>query len=267
MNTTGIRTCLGLLLIAATVSIQISISLAAESEEELAKKTQNPVANLISVPFQSNWDFKLGPKDDKSNYLLNVQPVIPISLGEQYNLILRTIVPIKANEFPASVGGLGDILQSFFIGPKAEINGWVVAAGPVLLYPTATDRTLGGEKWAAGPTAVLLKQYSGFTYGVLANHLWSYAGDRDRSDINATFLQPFFSFTTKTYTTFGINTESTYDWENEQWTVPINASISQLLKIGGQPLQLQLGYRYYAEAPTYGPDWGIRFQVSFLFPK
>jgi len=267
VNTSAFRASLCLLLLAATLSLQVSVALAAESDEELAKKTQNPVANLISVPFQSNWDFNLGPKDDKSNYLLNVQPVIPISLGEKYNLILRTIVPVKANEFPASVGGLGDILQSFFIGPKAEINGWVVAAGPVLLYPSATDRTLGGEKWAAGPTAVLLKHHSGWTYGILGNHLWSYAGNSNRSEVNATFLQPFLSFTTKTYTTFGINTESTYDWKNEQWTVPVNASISQLLKIGGQPLQLQLGYRYYAEAPTFGPDWGIRFQVSFLFPK
>ncbi len=244
-----------------------SVAIAAESDEELAKKTQNPVANLISVPFQSNWDFNIGPKEDSSNYLLNVQPVIPVSLGQDYNLILRTILPLKANEFPESVGGLGDVLQSFFISPKAELNGWIVGAGPVLLYPTATDETLGGRKWGAGPTAVFLKQQSGFTFGLLGNHLWSYAGNSDRREVNATFLQPFLSFTTKTYTTFGVNTESTYNWTRSQWTVPINATISQLLKIGGQPLQLQLGYRYYAEAPTNGPDSGIRFQVSFLFPK
>jgi hypothetical protein len=255
-----------LLVIALLILVQ-SVAIAAESEEELAKKTQNPVANLISVPFQSNWDYDLGPKDDKSNYLLNVQPVIPISLNDDYNLILRTIVPIKSNEFPESVGGLGDVLQSFFFTPKEELNGWIVGAGPALLYGTATDRTLGSGKWAAGPTAVFLKQHSGWTFGILGNHLWSYAGSCSRSEVNATFLQPFLSFTTKTYTTFGVNTETTYDWADSQWTVPINVMLSQLLKVGGQPLQLQLGYRYYTEAPKYGPDWGLRFQVSFLFPK
>lgn len=243
------------------------VALAAESDEELAKKTQNPVASMISVPLQFNWDFRLGPDDNRSNFLLNMQPVIPISLNDNYNLILRTIIPIKANEFPASVGGLGDVVQSFFFSPKKPVNGWIVAAGPVMLYPTATDETLGGRKWGAGPTAVLLKQQSGFTYGVLGNHLWSFAGSSDRSDVNATFLQPFLSFTTKSYTTFGVNTESTYDWTNSQWTVPINVSVTQLLKIGGQPLTVQLGYRYYAEAPTNGPSWGLRFAVTLLFPK
>jgi len=244
-----------------------SVALAADSAEELAKKAQNPVADLISLPFQSNWDFDIGPNDDKSNYLLNIQPVIPVSLSENDNLIIRTIVPIKANEVPVSAAGLGDILQSFFFSPKEPINGWIFGAGPALLYPTATERTLGSGKLAAGPTAVLLKQHDGWTYGLLGNHLWSYAGNSGRGEVNTTFLQPFVSFTTKTYTTFGINTESTYDWTNEQWTVPFNATIAQLLKIGGQPLQLELGYRYYTEAPTYGPEWGIRFQVSFLFPK
>jgi len=254
-------------LIMALLILTQSFAIASDSDEELAKKTQNPVANLISLPFQSNWDFNIGPNDNKSNFLLNIQPVIPVSLGENDNLIIRTIVPVKANEFPVSTSGLGDILQSFFFSPKEPINGWIFGAGPALLYPTATERTLGSGKLAAGPTAVLLKQHDGWTYGFLGNHLWSYAGNSDRSEISSSFLQPFVSFTTKTYTTFGINTESTYDWKNEQWTVPFNATIAQLLKIGGQPLQFQLGYRYYTETPTYGPDWGLRFQVSFLFPK
>jgi hypothetical protein len=243
------------------------VALAAESDEELAKKTQNPIASMISVPMQFNWDFDLGPDNNRSNFLLNVQPVIPISLNPQYNLIVRTIIPVKANEFPASVGGLGDIAQSFFFSPKKPLNGWIVGAGPFMLYPSATNETLGGRKWGAGPTAVLLKQQSGFTYGFLGNHLWSYAGSSDRDEVNATFLQPFLSFTMKSYTTFGVNTESTYDWKNSQWTVPINGTVTQLLKIGGQPLTVQLGYRYYAEAPTNGPSWGVRFAVTLLFPK
>ena len=257
----------GLLLTATVLTLSLtSIAQAAESDEELAKKLQNPLANLIIVPFQSDWNFRIGANEDKENYLLNVQPVTPFSLNEQYNLILRTIVPIEANEYPSSVGGLGDIQQSFFFSPKEPINGWIVGAGPALLYPTATDETLGGRKWAAGPTFVTLRQQDGWTLGFLTNHLWSFAGSSGRSEVNATFLQPFVSFTTKTATSFAINTESTYDWKNSQWTVPINATISQLVKIG-LPLQLQLGYRYYAEAPTNGPEWGLRFTVTFVFLK
>ena len=242
----------------------------AESDEELAKKLQNPVANLISVPLQNNWDFGIGPAD-ALRYTLNVQPVIPFSIGKDWNLITRTIVPIIYAQSPVNGGdnksGLGDILQSFFFSPKAPTGGgWIWGAGPVLLYPSATDYALSAGKWSAGPTAVLLRQDSGWTYGLLANQLWSYAGWSDRN-VNATFLQPFVSYTMKTFTTLGLNTESTYDWENSQWTVPINVSISQLLKIGKQPIQLQLGWRYYAEKPDGGPDWGLRFTVTFLFPK
>jgi hypothetical protein len=114
---------------------------------------------------------------------------------------------------------------------------------------------------------LILKQRSGWTYGALANHIWSFAGDSSRADVSATFIQPFLSYSTKTYTTFGLNTESTYDWENSQWTVPLNVSVSQLVKLGGNPLQLSLGGRYYAEKPSDGPDWGLRFAITFLFPK
>lgn len=159
-------------------------------------------------------------------------------------------------------------MQSIFFSPKEPTKGgWIWGAGPVFLLPTATDDLLGAEKWGAGPTAVLLKQEKGWTYGVLANHLWSFAGEGSRDDVNATFLQPFVSFTTRKQTTFAVNTESTYDWEHSQWTVPLNAMVSQLVKIGKQPVQFTLGGRYYAEKPDGGPDWGLRFAVTFLFQK
>jgi hypothetical protein len=242
----------------------------AAKEAELAKKLQNPVANLISVPFQNNVDFRIGPKD-ALRYTLNVQPVIPISLSENWNLITRTIVPIIYAEPPvAGAGyhsGLGDVVQSFFLSPTQPVKGWILGAGPVFLWPTASNNALGGGKWGAGPTAVALRQENGWTYGALANHIWSYAGDSNRQEVNATFLQPFVAYTTKTYTTVGLNTESTYDWTNDQWTVPVNLTVAQLLKIGKLPIQFTIGGRYYAARPAGGPDWGIRFAVTFLFPK
>jgi hypothetical protein len=238
---------------------------------ELAKKLSNPVASLISVPIQNNWDFGYGSAN-AMRYTANIQPVIPFSISEDWNVITRTILPVIYAEGTtngaSSKFGLGDIVQSFFFSPKAPTSGgWIWGAGPVLLYPTATDDALGTDKFGLGPTAVLLKQQNGWTYGVLANHLWSVAGESGRADVNATFLQPFVSFTTKTFTTFGLNTESSYDWDNRQWTVPLNVSVSQLLKVGKQPIQFALGAKYYAEKPSGGPDWGLRFSVTFLFPK
>ena len=238
-------------------------------EAELAKKLQNPVANLISVPIQNNWDFGIGSAS-AMRYTANIQPVIPVSLTEDWNLITRTIVPVIYAESPTAGGrdawGLGDITQSFFLSPKDPVGGWILGGGPVFLWPTATDSLLGSGKWGAGPTVVALRQEHGFTYGVLANQIWSYAGWGPQN-VNATFLQPFVGYTTKTFTTLTLNTESTYDWTAGQWTVPVNIMLQQLLKIGGQPIAFQLGYRYYAQRPLGGPDWGLRFNVTFLFPK
>jgi hypothetical protein len=242
----------------------------ADQTAELAKKLSNPIANLISVPFENNLDFGIGPANAKKN-TLNIQPVIPFSLNQEWNLITRTIFPVIYAEAPVAgrddTSGLGDIVQSFFLSPKESLGGWLVGAGPVLLYPSASEKILGSDKWGAGPTAVLLKQRNGWTYGLLANHIWSYAGDKDRNDINATFLQPFLAYQTKTYTTIGANTESTYDWKSSQWIVPVNLTVSQMLKIGGMPIQFKVGGRVYADTPDGGPDWGLRFGVTFLFPK
>jgi hypothetical protein len=238
---------------------------------ELAKKLSNPVASLISVPFQFNYDEGFGPKN-AGKFVLNIQPVIPITLNEEWNLILRTIVPVVYQDSIAdgisSEFGLGDTVQSFFFSPKAPTTGgWIWAIGPVILWPTATDDILGSEKWGAGPTGLLLKQEHGWTYGILANHIWSYAGDSDRDEVNATFIQPFLSYTWPSATTLAINTESTYNWSSSDWTVPLNLSVSQLVKFGKQPVQFSLGPRYYVVSPDGGPEWGVRFSMTLLFPK
>lgn len=237
----------------------------------LAKKLANPVASLISVPFQYNYDENIGPNDEGSKSLLNVQPVWPFSLNQEWNLITRTIIPlVDQHDIPPGTGksGMGDILQSFFFSPKQPIGGWILAVGPVGLYPTASDEVLGGEKWGTGPTALALRQTGPWTLGFLANHVESFAGNEDRAYISSTFLQPFVSYITKTKTTLGLNTESTYDWRSEQWSVPVNMTVAQLLKIGPQIIQVGVGARYWADSPDNGPeDWGGRAYVTFLFPK
>ncbi len=258
--------------VAAALTLMATVpAFPGESDTDLAKKLSNPVADLISIPFQFNYDQGYGPADHGRKAFVNVQPVFPFSISQDWNLITRTILPIVNMESPAdgveSQFGLGDTLQSFFFSPKAPVGGWIVGAGPVFLWPTSTSTDLGSEKWGAGPTVVVLQQRSGWTYGILGNHVWSYAGHSDRADVNATFLQPFVSYTFPTVTTLGLSTESTYDWTASQWTVPINLSASQLLKFGKQPVSLAIGPKFYVEGPSGGPDWGLRFTVTLLFPK
>jgi hypothetical protein len=250
-----------------------TLAFAQEEKEELAKKLANPLASLIILPLQLTYDGNIGPDEEGSGWRLNLQPVIPFSLGEDWNLISRTIIPlIDQHDVPLNnlgESGLGDVVQSFFFSPKEPTaSGWIWGVGPVLLLPTATDEMLGGEKWGVGPTAVGLKQSGPWTYGVLANHIASFAGDDARDDISTTLVQPFLTYITKTMTTFQLDTESTYDWKADEWSVPINFNVSQLLKIGPQIIQVGVGARYWADSPDNGPSgWGARFTLTFLFPK
>ncbi|HMN43345.1 MAG TPA: hypothetical protein PKE27_02160 [Povalibacter sp.] len=241
-----------------------------QDADALAKQLSNPVAALISVPLQLNYD--TGYANDGEKWLLNVQPVIPISLNDDWNLISRTILPIVDQHDVVNAGsqsGIGDITQSLFFSPKKPTaSGWIWGVGPAFLLPTATDDLLGTEKWGLGPTAVALKQtQTGWTYGALVNHIWSVAGDDDRADVNSTFLQPFLSKGLGQGRTATINLESSYDWDRGQWTVPVNLMYTKVTKFGNQLVSIGGGARYYVEAADGGPDWGLRFVFTLLYPR
>lgn len=241
----------------------------AHDADELAKALSNPVAALISVPIQYNYDETWG--EEGYRHLVNVQPVAPFSISEDWNLISRTILPIVYQEdvIPGTdQAGIGDITQSLFFSPKAPTKGGLIwGVGPVFLIPTGTD-DLGADTWGVGPTFVLLKQDGPWSYGALVNHIVDVAGVGSRRvDINSTFLQPFVTKGIGQGRTVGANFESTYDWEAHQWTLPLNLFYSKVSKIGGQLVSYQGGVRAYLDKPAGGPEWGLRFTFTLLFPK
>jgi hypothetical protein len=243
------------------------------SAAELARQLSNPVAALISVPLQFNYDSDIGAEDDGKRLTLNIQPVIPFELNEDWNLISRTILPLVDQQdiFPGAgdQSGTGDIVQSLFFSPKAPTeSGWIWGVGPVFLLPTGSDDLLTADKTGIGPTAVALKQDGPWTYGALANHIESVAGDDDRADVSATFLQPFLVYGTPEGVSYALNMESTYDWEAEQASIPINLQVNKVSRIGGQMIQFGGGLRYWADSPDGGPEgWGLRLNFVLLYPR
>lgn len=250
------------------IAVMTAPAWAQDNDQELAKKLANPVASLVSVPFQFNYDCCYGPVGS-NRVLTNIQPVVPFTLSTDWNLIVRTIVPLVDQQAPVrgqgSAFGFGDTTQSFFFATTA--GGWILAGGPALTYPTATNAALGSHKWGGGPTGLILRQDSGWTYGMLANHIWSYGGEGEYPNISTTFLQPFVSYTWPDTTSLTLNTESSYDWEARQWSTPFNLMVGHLFNMGGQRVSLALGGRYYADRPHDSASWGLRFAVTLLFPK
>ncbi len=240
-----------------------------ESAEKLAKQLANPVAALISLPFQNNFDFNVGALEG-FRYNLNIQPVIPISLNDKWNMISRTIIPIISQSDVSGPGnnetGLGDIAQSIFFSPKEVKNGTVWGLGPIFLLPTATDDVLGADKWGIGPNALLLKLSGQWTYGALVNHIWSIGGS-GINDINATFFQPFMTYSTKTGASFSVASENTQSWDNKIFGGFVGTYFAKVTKFGNQMVQLGGGPKVYYGNNPFNPDWGIRFNMIFLFPK
>lgn len=264
MNCKNMRTAFGVVF-AALFFVRGSLA----QESDIQKQLANPIASLTLVPLQLNYDGKIGPKRDGSRVTMNFQPVVPFKLTDQMTLVVRTIIPvISQNNISPGAGsqfGLGDTLQSFFFVPPT-MNGFTWGIGPALQYRTGTDTLLTTGKWGAGPTVVALQQTGPWTVGVLANHIWSYAGDSSRRDVSNTYVQPFIAYAAVGGWTYTVNTQSTYDWVAQQWSVPLLFQLSKLTKFGNQPVSLAAGIKYWVTSPDNGPHGvGGLLSASFIF--
>jgi hypothetical protein len=252
---------------------------AQEDATALAKKTQNPVADLISVPLQSNFNFGAGFNHNKMIYVLNVQPVIPARISEDWNLITRVVMPIInqpnlspsfGGAVPSTTGtGFGDFNPSFFFSP-AKPGELIWGVGPTFTLPTATDRNLGAGKWSMGPTGVALTMQGHWVFGALMNNQWSVGGWGDKA-VNALLLQPFVNYNLPDGWYLASSPVLTANWKADKagdvWTVPIGGGVGKVFRIGNQPMNAQLQALGNVAKPEFGPEWQLRFQIQFLFPK
>jgi hypothetical protein len=245
---------------------------AASSTQALADKLANPVASLISVPLQSNIDYGIGPYNGSRN-TINVQPVIPIKLSSKINLITRYVIPIvdqrditgeNTHQF-----GLSDATISGFFAPSEKNkNGLMGGIGPAILVPVGTNDFLSTRKWGIGPSVLLLKQSPGLTYGFLVNQIWSFAGDKDRSDVSQMFLQPFLTHNWKSGAGIGLSAEVTSDWMAHTTLAVITPTVSAVSKLGKQTISMAIGPRIPVAGPSASkPDFGFRGVLTFVFPQ
>ena len=263
--------------------ILFSSSVIAQSngDNDLQAAAQNPVADLISLPFQNNTYLGIGPNDETVN-VLNIQPVVPFKLSDDWNIVTRTIVPLiyvpgtveGLDVLPSGGGndtrfGLGDInVTAFFVPAKPRKLIWGV--GPTLNLPTASDDVLGSEKWSAGISGVLLAQPAPWTFGVLARQIWSFAGDDNRADVRQFLVQPFVNYNLEGGWYLTTSPVITANWEapsRNRWTVPVGGGVGRLMRIGQLPVNISAHSYYNVEHPDFGPDWSVRLQVQLLFPK
>ncbi len=264
---------------------------AQQSTEALAAAAQNPVAAMYSLPFQNHTYFDAGRSHNKTADVLNIQPVLPFTVGD-WNIISRTIAPLiyvpsittgagigslGEDTTAASAGplgipetfGLGDINQTFYFSPAAA-NAFIWGVGPSLNLPTATDHVIGSGKFSMGPAAVGLIMPKPWAVGVLARQLFSVIGPNGRADVNQTLLQPFVNYNLPNGWYLSSSPIITANWSvdsSQRWSVPIGGGVGKILKIGGQPLNASFQAYDYVERPSVGPRWAIRFQVQFLFPR
>jgi hypothetical protein len=238
----------------------------------LAKQLQNPVSNLISVPFQDNLNYGIGPFDRVSN-TLNIQPVVPLHATDEWNVITRIIVPIvyqpNIHQPTDGISGLGDINPSLFLAP-AHPGALIWGVGPAFLLPTATQTQLGTGKWSIGPTAVVLVQPHPWTIGALANNVWSFAGESGRSSVNQFYGQYFVNYNLPEGWYLTSSPVITANWKatsGNVWTVPVGGGVGKVFRLASQSLNGQVTAFWNAVTPDDGASWQMRLQLAFLFPE
>ncbi|WP_246556853.1 outer membrane protein [Bradyrhizobium liaoningense] len=240
-------------------------------DEDLAKKSQNPIADLVSVPFQSNTNFNAGPHN-RTQEVLNVQPVIPLRINADWNVISRTIMPVISQPSPffnSNTNGIGDITQQFFFTPTHP-GTLIWGVGPVFTVPSATDPILGTGKVLFGPTAVALVTPGHWVIGVLVNNQWSVGGNPLRPPVNAFLAQPFVNYNMAHgwfLTTSPVITANWLAASGQQWTVPVGGGVGRIFKLGEQPVSAYISGYYNVVRPTGTPNWQLRAELSLLFPE
>jgi len=263
----------------AAAALLLAVALAAPaqaamSEEELAKLAQNPVGNLISVPFQNNSNLNFGP-EEKTQNILNIQPVIPVSVNEDWNVITRTILPVisqpRLGPNVGSQNGIGDTTFTAFLSP-AQPKGLIWGVGPVFQLPTHNNSELGNNNWGGGASFVVLKLEKGnpWVYGVLVNNVWSLTDDKSGGSYNNGLMQPFVNYNFKSGLYLTTSPIITANWKarsEDTWTVPVGAGIGRIFHLGRLPVNSQIGGYYNVEKPEFGADWQVRAQVQLMFPK
>ena len=259
----------------ATACVLVHAPARAEmSAEELAKLSQNPVGNLISLPFQNNTNLNFGPEKGTQN-VLNIQPVIPISVNQDWNIITRTILPVIS--MPSlgpgidSTNGIGDTVFTAFLSP-AKPGKWIWGAGPVVQIPTNSSQELGNKNWGLGPSFVVLHLDHGspWVYGVLVNNIWSLTSDKRGGSYNNGLIQPFVNYNFKEGLYLTTSPIITVDWKAEssqRWTVPIGGGVGKIFHLGKLPVNTSLSAYYNVVRPDDGANWQIRAQVQLMFPK
>jgi hypothetical protein len=244
------------------------------SAEELAKLAQNPVGNLISLPFQNNTNLNFGPEKGTQN-ILNIQPVIPISVSSEWNIITRTILPVISmptlGPDIGSTNGIGDVVFTAFLSP-AKPDKWIWGVGPVLQLPTNSTAELGNKNWGLGPSFVVLHLDHGspWVYGALVNNIWSLTSNKQGGSYSNGLIQPFvnYNFEGGFYLTSAPILTVNWKAENgQQWTVPLGGGVGKIFHLGKLPVNTQLSAYYNVVKPDFGANWQIRAQVQLMFPK
>ena len=258
-----------------TLAVALASPARAEmSKEELAKLSQNPIANLISVPFQNNTNFSYGPQDGTQN-ILNIEPVIPVTLDSDWNLITRTILPLiwqpPVAQGQGNVFGLGDMQFSAFLSPS-HASGWIWGAGAIAQLPTHSNSELGNNNWGLGPTAVVLRleKDDPWVYGMLINNVWSLGTSSGAPAYSNLLFEPFVNYNLPGGTYINSVPLITANWEassGNKWTVPLGAGVGHIFHLGRLPVNAQLGAYSNIVRPDNGPTWQLRAQVQFMFPK